>query len=196
MMRTTLLDSARRAYNVVRGTLQASDDKPKMQTVDVRLMHGELLTKVERFQPYGHSSVPLPPDQDGKAAEVIAIFANGNRSHPVVIAVDDRRYRPKNWSPGDAGLYHFKGATARLTNDGWKHDAGPDKKPHIVTVGNATFTIADGKITAKVGSGDTSPSIVIKPDMIYLGEDPDKGGTFDFVSTVSGPSVNVKAKIG
>ena len=196
MIRSSPLDAARRAYlNVVRGTLHKADDTHRMQTADVRLMHNELLTGVERFQPYGHSSVPLPPDANGKkAAEVLVVFIHGNRSHPVIIAVDDRRYRPKNWQPGDAGLYHYKGQTAKLVENGWIYDAGSEKKPHVTTVGNATLTVADGKITAQVG-GASGPAAVVKSDFVYLGGDPDQGGTFAFVETVSGPSTRVKARI-
>lgn len=164
-----------------------------MQTVDARLLHNELLTAIERFQPaYGFSSVPLPPDQDGKkAAEVIAGFINGNRSHPVVIAIDDRRHRPQNWQPGEGGLYDDQGQQVYLSRSGIKITGGTNKLPLTVTVGNATLTIADGKITAKVNK----TAVQVTDGLVYLGGDPADGGTFDFVETVSGPSTVVKAKL-
>ena len=197
-MRSNTLDAARRSYGaLVRGTVHASDDKPMMQTVDARLMHGELLTGIERFQPpYGLYSVPIPPDPPRpNAAEVIVGFLGGNRAHPIVLAVDDRRYRPKDWKPGNSGLYHYKGATARFTDDGWVQDAGPDKKPKTFTVGNATLIIADGKVTVQVG-GANGPALVVKTDAVYAGGDPDKGGSFARVMTEQGPSDLLKAKVG
>jgi phage baseplate assembly protein V len=151
-MRSNTEDAARRAYlSIARGTLDKASDKSRMQEVDVHVLDNELLTGVERFQPYGISSVPMPADKSGgKAAEVVVLFVNGNRSHPIVIAVDDRRHRPKDWKPGDAGLYHHDGSTAKFTDTGWVHDAGSKKQPHKTTIGNATVTIADGKITCDV----------------------------------------------
>ena len=173
-MRSNTLDAARRAYlNLVRGTVHQVNDKPKMQTVDARLLHNELLTGIERMQEYGFSSVPPPPDPNGpKAAEVLVAFLHGNRSHPVIVATDDRRTRPTNWGSGDSGLWHHGGAYCKHTDAGWVHDQGSQKKPYTITVGNAVLTVADGKITAQVG-GSTGPAVVVKADAVYLGGDPD-----------------------
>lgn len=167
-MRGSSLDAGRRAYlGVARGTVDAVDDTPKMQTMNVRLAQNEMLTSVERLHHYGFSSVPRPPDGtggDAKAAEVVVAFINGNRSHPLAIAVDDRRYRPTNWQQGDSGLWHYSGHTARFTDNGWEQNHA-DNKPWSMTVGNANVTIANGKITAKVGG----TSVVITDGKISLG---------------------------
>lgn len=196
-MRSNTLDAARRVYmGLVRGTVHKVDDKPRMQVVDARLLHDELLPGIEHFQNYGFGSVPRPPDEKGgKAAEVIVGFLHGNRSHPVVLTVQDRCFRPRDWKSGDSGLWHYKGATARFTDDGWKHDAGPDKKPYEIKVGRGLLHIADDKVFLKLGDGDDAPTVTIKDGKVYLGGDPDKGGTYDFVMTASGPSSNVKAKL-
>lgn len=151
-MRSNSLDAARRSYlNITRGVISSTDDNHLMQEVTFRGLQNELIGPAERFQPYGITSVPLPEEPNtGKGAEAIIGFVNGNRSHPVVLAVDDRRYRPQNWKQGEAGLYHYTGATAKFTDTGWVHNAGSKKQPHTTTVGNATLTVADGKITANV----------------------------------------------
>ncbi|WP_158812069.1 phage baseplate assembly protein V [Beijerinckia sp. L45] len=152
-MRGNSLDASRRVYlSIARGTINAADDSHMMQTNDVRVLQNELLTGVERFQPYGVSSVPMAPanDSSGKAAEAIIGFVNGSRSHPIVLAVDDRRYRPKNLKAGDSAMYHHSNAIMKFTDDGFVHDQGSAKKPYTLTVGNATLTVADGKITADV----------------------------------------------
>ena len=148
------MEALRRAYlGFTRGSLVKATDKSKMQTVDVRLYHDELIPGIERFQPYGHSAVPLPPDQNGsKAAEAVVVFINGNRAHPICIGVDDRRYRPTGGEDGQVGHYHYKGATGTFRMSGFAHDAGPDKKPHLVNVGATSVTSADGAHTTKVGS--------------------------------------------
>ena len=194
---SSIADAARRGYlGIARGVIMGSDDSKLMQTVDARLHSQEMLTGIERLQSYGFNSVPVDPDQNGKkAAEVVVGFVNGNRSHPVVLAEGDRRSRPKNWQKGESGLWHHKGATAKLTATGWKHDAGPDKQPHTITVGNAVVTVADGKITCQVG-GTHGAACVVKADAVYLGGDPDHGGTFARVMTESGPTDLAKAKIG
>lgn len=157
-------EAMRRAYlNVVRGVVETVSDGSKLQTCNVRLTQDELLTAVERFQQYGHISVPLPSSDRG--AEAIVVFVNGNRSHPIVISVDDRRWRPTGGNPGDVGQYHYKGATAWFTDTGYAFNAGAAKLPHSVTVGNSKFTIADGQITANVNGTE----IVVTDGKICFG---------------------------
>lgn len=184
-MRSNTLDAARRAYlGIVRGTVHAANDKPKMQTMDARLLHNELLTGIERPQHYGFSSVPPPPDPSGgKAGEVFVGFVNGNRSHPIVLATDDRRYRPINGESGQTGLWHYKGHGLKLVGTGFVYDAGPQKQPHTTTVGNASVTIADGKITATVDK----LTIVLTADKICLGS----ADASDAVMLQSGPSTKI-----
>ena len=152
-MRGSLSDALHRAYlGFTRGIVAKANDQPKMQTLDIRGNQNELITGVERFQHYGHSSVPLAPDQTGgKAAEAIVAFINGNRSNGIVLGVDDRRYRPTGGEPGQNGHYHYRGATATFRMAGFSHVAGPDKKPHLVSVGATSVTSADGAHTTKVG---------------------------------------------
>jgi phage baseplate assembly protein V len=160
------IDSHRRAYlSVQRGVVEKVNDKTKMQSVDVRVTQEELLTAVEHFQPYGHVAVPIKPGP--KAAEAVIAFINGNRSHPVAIVVDDRRYRPTNWNAGEVGQYHYKGQYHKFTDTGWEYNAGNNKQPVTWTVGNSTFTIADGKITANVNG----TKIVVTDGKIQFGDE-------------------------
>ena len=165
-MRGSSEDALRRAgLGLARGTIHMVNDKPKLQTIDIRGYDNELITGVENFaQPYGFKSVPLPPGD--KAAEVVVGFINGNRSHPVILGHIDRRTAPTGWMPGDSGFWHHAGATARFTDKGFVKDAGSNKQPDTTTVGNATLTIADGKITATV-AGTT---IIVTDGKICLGD--------------------------
>ena len=113
-----------------RGNLVSADDSKLMQTVTFRGLTNELLT-AERFQTYGHSSVPLPPtDAAGtKAPEVVVGFVAGDRSHQVVVAIDDRRYRMKNLKPGENAQYDDQGQNHHLARDGIKSTA----KSHVLS---------------------------------------------------------------
>ena len=92
------------AVMVSRAVLQLVDDSLRLQGVQVVGFAGETLDQVERFQQYGFTAVPHGPDDAG-AAEAIVLALGGQRQHPVVIAVDDRRYRLKGLEDGEVALY-------------------------------------------------------------------------------------------
>lgn len=88
---------------VSRGVVTRTDDAPKMQTVQLTLLEGEVQDGAERFQPYGLTTRP----QVG--AEALCVFVGADRSHPVVLAVDDRRFRVTSLNPGEVCLYTDEG---------------------------------------------------------------------------------------
>lgn len=100
------------ANTVARGVVQLVDDGTKMQLLQVGVLAGETIDGAEHFQPYGFSSVPLP------GAEAAMLFPNGDRSHPIAVAVSDRRYRPTAGDSGQVTLYHYTGAKVTFTTDG------------------------------------------------------------------------------
>jgi phage baseplate assembly protein V len=166
-----------------------ADDSKRMQEAQVQVFHDEAHTGIERFQQYGFSSVPLPPDQQqgGKAAEAVIAYLGAHRSHPVVLAVDDRRTRPKNWSAGDVGLWHHKGATHKLTDSGFTYDAGPDKQPHLTKVDKGSVKIEKDRVTLTVNN----TKVIVKDGQILLGSE----NASNAVMTTAGPSSIVFADI-
>jgi hypothetical protein len=52
----------------------------------------------------------------GKAAEGIALLLGGQRNHPVVIGVDDRRHRPMGMKPGESFQYDHQGQGTLIRN--------------------------------------------------------------------------------
>lgn len=146
-VRSSPADAAGRVHGVAaRGTIKKSNDKKKVQEVDVELLKDETHRGVEVFGQYGFKSVPVA--KEGKnAAEVIVIFPGGNRAHGVVIAVDDRRYRPKDWKAGEVGMYDDQDQVFRISRDGIVVDGGKNKKPLTFQSGSSKVTIADGEIT-------------------------------------------------
>lgn len=118
MIRKTLSAAARGAMLAFsRGTLSKASDATKMQEVDVRTLLGEAFSGIEHWHSYGITHVPLPPDSKG-AAEALVAFLGGSRSLPVVIAIADRRHRPKNLKPGESQHHDDQGQHTHLTRDG------------------------------------------------------------------------------
>jgi phage baseplate assembly protein V len=88
---------------ISRGVISMVNDALKCQGVQIQLLADEVREDVERFQEYGYTSVPF------KDAEAIYLSVGGNRTHGIVIATEDRRYRPKSLVEGDVCLYTDKG---------------------------------------------------------------------------------------
>ena len=112
-MRHLLRPLATRVANAVaRAVVQLVDDGTKLQLLQVGVLADETIDGAEHHQPYGFSSVPLA------GAEAVVVFPNGDRSHPLVIATSDRRYRPTAGEPGQVGLYHYLGAKLTMLANG------------------------------------------------------------------------------
>ena len=95
---------------VARAVLQLVDDSKTLQGVQIGVP--ETVPDGEHFQPYGFFSVPLV------GAEGVALFPHGDRSHPLVIVMSDRRYRPTGGEPGTAGIHNQTGARVVVLPDG------------------------------------------------------------------------------
>ena len=98
---------------VLRGVVKLVADAHKMQSLQVTTRAGEdAIPDVERWQNYGLTSAPQP------GAECIVIQVGGTADVPVVIVVDDRRYRLQGLAPGEVALYDDLGQKVHLTRDG------------------------------------------------------------------------------
>src|SRR5262249_5273959 len=93
---------------IARAVVQLVADGTKLQTAQIGILPGEDRDGCERFQQYGFTSIPLP------GAEAVVLFPNGDRGHPLVVAVDDRRYRPMGGQGGEVVLYTDEGDEIRL----------------------------------------------------------------------------------
>lgn len=125
MNRNTLLEMSGRVMHAFqRFTLNDHNDNPMMQILNFDGMNSEGRNGVERVQPFGFTSAPLPRDKQqqqqpqqngatggdgeqakGPAAEGICAYVGGQRNHPVCIAIDDRRHRPMGLKPGENSQY-------------------------------------------------------------------------------------------
>jgi phage baseplate assembly protein V len=95
---------------IARSVIDSVNDGLKAQGLQIRLL-GETRS-AERFQQYGFTSVPLP------GAEAVLVAPDGDQSHGIVIATDDRRYRLKNLQAGEVALYNDQGSKVHLKKTG------------------------------------------------------------------------------
>lgn len=97
---------------ISRAVLGRVDDSKKAQAAQIELLEGETQDDAERFQGYGFTSVPF------EGAEALVVFVGGTRSHPIIIQVEDRRFRLKGLEPGEVALYDDQEQTILLKRDG------------------------------------------------------------------------------
>lgn len=113
LMARALAPLGRRLQNFfARGTVALSNPSKLMQTLQVKLLAGETLDRLEHFEPYGLTSRPKP------GAEVAALFIDGDRSHGIVLVVADRRYRIKGLEEGEVALYDDQGQSIAIKREG------------------------------------------------------------------------------
>ncbi len=162
---------------VTRAIIGRVVDSSTLQSVNIGVMVGQELDGAERFQDYGFSSVPLA------GAEAVVVFPSGDSGHPLVIAVDDRRFRPTGHLPGEVAIYHKDGAMILLKAGGAiQVDSAPGQKVFVSD-----------------GSGGESP-VALLSDVTSMRADLDghehryipalHPGTGTVITT-SGPSVTV-----
>ncbi|MGA0569653.1 phage baseplate assembly protein V [Variovorax sp. VNK109] len=128
----------RMRLSVARAVLDFVNDTLKLQAVQIQLQEGVVRDKVERFQNYGLTSVPLP------GAEAVAVAVGGSTDHYLVIAVDDRNYRLQGLEGGEVALYDDLGHKVHLTRNGIVIDGAG----HAVLMQNLTKLRVEANIEA------------------------------------------------
>lgn len=118
---------------IARGVVTLTGDDTMLQLLQIGVLAGETVDNAEHHQPYGFSSVPLV------GAEVVVVFPNGDRSHPLVVSTSDRRHRPVGGQGGEVVLYTDEGDTIRLG------------RGHVVTIAT-TGTVKLGSDAAAEGA--------------------------------------------
>jgi len=136
---------------VARGVITLVDDESRMQSVQASLLEGELAGGVERFQNYGFTSVPLT------GAEIAVVFVGADRSHPIVVAADDRRYRMAGLEPGEVAVYHRNGDFIHLKND--NSIAVSTKRLDIIAAAEVNIQAATINVTASAGINIMTPAL-------------------------------------
>lgn len=96
---------------VSRAVVNIVTDSLRQQNLQINLLDGETADDVERFQNYGHTSVPPA------GSEAIVLSVGGKRQHLVAVVVDSKSSRLKNLKSGDSSLYHLEGHYILLTEN-------------------------------------------------------------------------------
>lgn len=92
--------------------LTASEDRVPVQVVQFTGLADEVKGNVEYLQAFGFSSRPAA------GARGLAIFPGGDRSHGVVVVLDDRGKQPKPLNVGESMLWNAFGKFIHLQDDG------------------------------------------------------------------------------
>lgn len=143
-LRHLLRPLATRLANVIaRATVQLASDGLKLQLLQLGVLAGETVDNAEHHQSYGFSSIPLA------GAEAVVIFPNGDRSHPLAIAVSDRRYRPTGGQPGEVTVYNNVGSKVVMLASG-DIQVTPAPGGRVICAGAATGPTGEGVV---VGTG-------------------------------------------
>lgn len=119
-----------------RAIVRLVDDARQLQELQIDLLADESQDAVEHFQPYGFAAHPHA------GAEALVGCVGGLRSHAVVIAVADRRYRLLNLQQGEVALFDDLGNVVKLGRD----------KLSLVAVNDLELT-AGGAITMTAPGG-------------------------------------------
>lgn len=94
-----------------RAIVRLVDDAPGAQEMQIDLLEDESQDGVERLQNYGFTSVPKPD------AEAVVGCMGGLRSHAIVLAVEDRRFRLTGLAEGEVAIYDDLGNVVKLGRD-------------------------------------------------------------------------------
>lgn len=131
----------RRLANLcARGVVSLVNAAGKLQTLQIRLLSGEVKDNVEHFEPYGFTSHPL------SGAEHFTAFLDGDRTHGITLVVTDRRYRLQTLPEGGVALYDSVGTQVVLN---------ADHTLQVTATGSVTITSPTVNITGNlVVSGD------------------------------------------
>lgn len=144
------------AMMVARAVVTLVDDARGLQALQLSGLADELLEGAERMQDYGFTSHPHP------GAEAVVVFPGGLRSHPLIVALGDRRHRLKDLQPGEVAIYDDQGQVVVLGRDGVRLES-----PLRVEI-----VAPEVAVTAETSVRIEAPSILLKGD-VDLG---DEGG--------------------
>ena len=135
------------------------NDSLQRQGLQLKVLADESADDVERFQNYGHTSVPP------EGSEAIVLGIGGARAGLVAIAVEHKGSRPKNLEAGDSCLYHQEGHRVVLSKD---KAVSIEAKSVITEASEKTLTISpDNEIQ---GAMHVTLNITTDADVIINGK--------------------------
>ncbi len=172
-MKQILNGLKRRLFGMIdSGVITLVNDSLARQELQIQTLNGEVSSDVERWQNYGHTSVP--PD----SSETLVLALNGNRSNLAVICAEDKKLRLKGLIEGDSALYHMEGHFFKLTKKGLLTGVGDDfeieiKRVKIIATESVDIITPLAKFSADVEIGGdllTKGSTMTEGDSLTLGD--------------------------
>lgn len=125
LLARALAPVTRRLGNMLaRGVVRGVNAALKMQGLQVSLLAGEVKDGLEHCESYGLTAHPHA------GAEAVVVFLGGDRSHGLVIATPDRRYRLTGLASGEVALHDDLGHIVKLGRNGMMLQGGG----HTITV--------------------------------------------------------------
>lgn len=104
VIRKFLAPLERRILASVRiGVAKLIFDDEGLQQLQTTALKADVKGRINRYQNYGLTSVPLP------GAQPLLLAVGGAGNHTVAVAIDDARYRPQSLQPGEVCLYTDEG---------------------------------------------------------------------------------------
>ena len=187
-MANKLLEGITRKINnmISRAIINAVNDSGGVQIVQMGGFSGEVLAGIERFQNFGFTSVPKKPDSSG-TAEAVVVFPGGNRSHGIIVALEDRRFRITGLAEGESAMYSaVAGDTIKLDKDG---------NITIIATKDITITASGKVIVNSAGDVELNPTgkvaiagnLEVAGDIIATGEVADNDGDMAEMRTAYNP---------
>ena len=153
---------------VDRAVLRIVTDSSERQQLQIQTQIGDTNSDVDRWQNYGHTSVPP------LGAEAITLSVGGSRSNLVVICAEDKSVRLKDLDVGDSALYHLEGHFFKLTKD---------KRGQLVA-DEITIKVKRANISATEEVVINTPSTRFEGDVHITGKTTGDGeGIFDKINT-------------
>ncbi len=166
MRHTTPRDSADRHGNSMsRMPVQKVDDTKPIQQHMLNGFSGESMDTIEHMHPYGFTTVPVKPS-GGEGPEGMTMFMGSNRSHGIVVASADRRFRPYKLDEGDVALHDNKGHQIHLKAADGIHISAPNSKKVQFHVMDDDKLPQDGKLNQvqQAGRAATPNSLLTKDE--------------------------------
>lgn len=94
---------------VARAIVRMVGDGAGRQTAQLEVTKDELLDDVPRMQNYGFTGVPPAGGTD-----CVVLFLNGDRNEPIVVAMENQKFRLKGLQNGEVGIYDDLGNVIKL----------------------------------------------------------------------------------
>lgn len=145
---------------VSRAVVRSTNDGGETQTASVTTHRHVDRTDVEIAQPFGLAS-------RAPSGGLMIVFAiGGDQGDLAGLPVAAPGSRLGNLAEGETAIYNTKGDRVHLKADGTIEVLSANKV--VVKVKEATVTVEEDRIVAKLGSGTGAPRHVVRPDHVKM----------------------------